>query len=787
MKRLLALLALLSALPMQAATYYVDCNAPDDRAPGTSPANAWKTIDKVNRSTFSPDDSVLFNRGCTWREQLVVPSSGSAGHPITFGAYGSGANPTINGSTLITPGTAWSQKSATVWSTTLATVPEVLFIDGAHIGKRKASLGALGAECDWYHDGATTLYLYSVADPDTAYTSPGVEWSYETRGIFSWLRSYITVQDLNIERTACQSILNIGGKGWTVTNVRMSYAWGEGMRNWGNDVNTPVDDLTVTGCTISYTGGEGIYAGNFGKNGVVRENSIDHACLNPDLDTTGGIKIWSGLAGSNDPDNVSGWLIEKNSVHDCGDGTGNRGAGIWCDTSNSNIVRYNRVHDNQLIGIMIEKGTSNQVYGNVVYNHTADLSGNGGRGIMLSMDVGEEQCNDNLIYNNTVYNSRQSLVVWGAGSTHSISNNLIKNNIFLTSSEDDISYRPQGRDSGNVFAYNCLGPNNIKVTWNGFSKTTYAAWETAYGGTTHSVQSDPSFTNVAGGDFTLRDDSPCIDAGADLGPLYSTALVPGSSWPSNVLTGDQYHAGQWWEIGAYLFPASGTSTPTPTPTPNLPPSPTPTPVLTPTATPTPPTSPPEAPTGVSASDGTYSDRVRVIWNASAAATGYKVFRNASNSPGSAAQIGTSIANFYDDASAVAGTTYFYWVTATNSMGGSSFSSPDTGYLAAATGPTPTLTPTPTPPPGGLAASFTVSPDTPTQGEPVQFTDTSTGATTWDWDFGDGTRSMGRNPVHTYAARGTYTVVLWVGNGVSYSQAVKTVTTATLVRKHLPKR
>jgi PKD repeat protein len=76
---------------------------------------------------------------------------------------------------------------------------------------------------------------------------------------------------------------------------------------------------------------------------------------------------------------------------------------------------------------------------------------------------------------------------------------------------------------------------------------------------------------------------------------------------------------------------------------------------------------------------------------------------------------------------------------------------------------------------------------PAQKQQVQFTDTSSGASTWDWDFGDGSRASVRNPMHTYAVRGTYTVVLWVGNGVNWSQGVKTVTVIPLVRKHLPRR
>jgi len=113
MKRLLALLVFL-ILPSlaDAATYYVDCNANGDAGAGTGTgaAVAWKTISKVNASSFSAGDSVLFNKGCTWRETLTVPSSGSAGNPITFGAYGTGAAPIIDGSD--TPVT-WTPVSGT--------------------------------------------------------------------------------------------------------------------------------------------------------------------------------------------------------------------------------------------------------------------------------------------------------------------------------------------------------------------------------------------------------------------------------------------------------------------------------------------------------------------------------------------------------------------------------------------------------------------------------------------------------------------------------------------------
>ncbi len=54
----------------------------------------------------------------------------------------------------------------------------------------------------------------------------------------------------------------------------------------------------------------------------------------------------------------------------------------------------------------------------------------------------------------------------------------------------------------------------------------------------------------------------------------------------------------------------------------------------------------------------------------------------------------------------------------------------------------------------------------------QFLDRSIGADTWLWDFGDGATSNLRNPTHTYAVRGVYTVSLTVSNfstGCSYTK------------------
>ncbi len=56
----------------------------------------------------------------------------------------------------------------------------------------------------------------------------------------------------------------------------------------------------------------------------------------------------------------------------------------------------------------------------------------------------------------------------------------------------------------------------------------------------------------------------------------------------------------------------------------------------------------------------------------------------------------------------------------------------------------------------------------TTGKQVQFTDGSTGASTYEWDFGDGGSSADQNPTHNYAAEGLYHVCLNVFNGSNCS-------------------
>ena len=108
-------------------TYYVDASNGSDKYNGASPTfegadiGPWKTVARVNKTRFSPGDSILFKRGETWLGTPLQPKNGGeAGGVITisdevlseqiqfdlvdpenhncvyFGAYGKGDKPKID-------------------------------------------------------------------------------------------------------------------------------------------------------------------------------------------------------------------------------------------------------------------------------------------------------------------------------------------------------------------------------------------------------------------------------------------------------------------------------------------------------------------------------------------------------------------------------------------------------------------------------------------------------------------------------------------------------------------
>ena len=89
------LLAQVSDQPPQSQTYYVDGSGGDDANSGLSMSSAWKSVDKVNSTTFRPGDRLLFKAGTVYSGQLRPQGSGSATQPIIVDMFGLGDKPLI--------------------------------------------------------------------------------------------------------------------------------------------------------------------------------------------------------------------------------------------------------------------------------------------------------------------------------------------------------------------------------------------------------------------------------------------------------------------------------------------------------------------------------------------------------------------------------------------------------------------------------------------------------------------------------------------------------------------
>ncbi|MBK9760520.1 MAG: right-handed parallel beta-helix repeat-containing protein [Flavobacteriales bacterium] len=119
------------ALRGHAVIYYVSANGSDSNN-GTSQSTPWKTIDRVNQSTYSivPGDQVLFERGGTYRGEIIWGVSGTASQPVTYGAYGTGAAPIVSGAKLVT---GWTLHSGNIYKAYVGLQVDFVYVSGARM------------------------------------------------------------------------------------------------------------------------------------------------------------------------------------------------------------------------------------------------------------------------------------------------------------------------------------------------------------------------------------------------------------------------------------------------------------------------------------------------------------------------------------------------------------------------------------------------------------------------------------------------------------------------------
>ncbi|MEZ4825162.1 MAG: right-handed parallel beta-helix repeat-containing protein [Bacteroidia bacterium] len=128
--------ALLSVHFSFSANYYVS-NSGNDAHSGTSPAQAWASLDRVNLAmdNLLPGDSVLFARGSTFVGALLITEGGTAAKRLYFGAYGTGPSPLFKGSGQVTN---WVNTGGNIWKASCSFCPDYptnLFLDSLILPK----------------------------------------------------------------------------------------------------------------------------------------------------------------------------------------------------------------------------------------------------------------------------------------------------------------------------------------------------------------------------------------------------------------------------------------------------------------------------------------------------------------------------------------------------------------------------------------------------------------------------------------------------------------------------
>ncbi len=492
-------------------TYYVK-NAGSDSNSGLSDALAWQTINKVNTSSFNPGDSILFNKGDTWREQLTIPSSGSAGNPITFGSYGSGNAPQILGSDALGTWTFHSGADPVgIYSCSHIGAVTQLWFKNASDGKikwgnLKANHDACITEYDWYY-ASNVVYCYAATDPDSRYTF--IEGATtNTYCITHNSKAYITIQDLEIAFGGNYGIRAGHGDAtnWTITRNTIHH-----FGTW------PVGESNSPGTGISPS-----------KSHVISDNKI-YECGQAAIYTYGY---------SADVD-LGDFTINNNEIYNCyyvSLTAGMMDGGI----ANNCIIKYNEIYDTPDYAdtTKIHNGISSMgnathplTSWNIYYNLIHDLMG-------VGIKVGQYTTNFNVL-NNTVYKSNDLIPAEFSScilvNTTGVSGIIIKNNIgmdfkdgclvasdktVISSCDNNLWYQ-----SGSYTGYTDI--NGITYHYND-----QTAYKTATGFDTNGLWEDPLFISTS--DFHLQGTSPCRNAGVDVGLTldYDGVSVPQETYPA---------------------------------------------------------------------------------------------------------------------------------------------------------------------------------------------------------------------------------------------------------------
>ncbi len=443
-----------------ARTYYFDSAAGKDSNTGTAPASAWKTLAKVNATTFLPGDRILLKSGSVWQGQLWPKGSGAEGRPIIIDMYGGGVKPVINGAgraedaVLLKNQEYWEMQNLEITNT------------GSTRELRRGVHVALENFGEAHHLYVRALTIHDVNGTDKEKVNGGID--YTSAG---WHKPSRFI-DLRIEHNQ-------------IYHVDRSGIYGESDR-WERSKWYPSLGVVVRGNLLSDIGGDGIVV--VATDGaVVEHNIVGHANQRSEGYNAA---IWPWSA-----DNT---LIQYNEAY--GTKSQRDGEGFDSDWNSKNtVIQYNYSHDNDGGFLLICNDGSQKPEvsaGNVGTIVRYNISENDRtRGINIGGPV-----KNSLIYNNTIFvgpGLHVDLLVhsdWGGWASETY----LYNNIFYVQGSAQFSYAVSRADDGAYTTVAGLGQS----TGNVFDSNVYYGHVVAPDDP-HTLTVDPFLVAPGSGGFGL--------------------------------------------------------------------------------------------------------------------------------------------------------------------------------------------------------------------------------------------------------------------------------------------
>lgn len=500
-------------------TYYVS-NSGDDGADGLSSGTPWLTLSKVAGETFSAGDVICLRRGDVWRESIAFPSSGSPGVPIVVKPYGSGSDPVISASDTATGWVATGGQTI-VYQISKALVANgvaMVWEDAVRLTSR-ASVALVEANPgSFYWDtGGNILYISATdqGNPETngkVYEATGRTFCLKDNG-----KKYLRFEDLCLRHS--------WGSDSTYGNLEISGAHNLFLRGSSHGVRRHAVQI-LAGAVRSYVDYMDIYdavasyaVSFFGRCSgcAVRRCTI--------RDSAGYVTMHGASgAATNMPLYASVYKCTMSNADSAADITLLKMfefySNQWCEIRGCTISGV--ALDN---AVLFKEG---RVYGFRFIANVLDVSQvqNISDPIFLSATPGVQFLH-NLFTGN---NSRRVIRAYN-GSTGTV----ISGNVFYGCDEAiDIDAASQAgtRSDRNVF-YSMV----TRVgRWGASTYTTLTQWQSGSSQDANSLETNPLFTDYAGGNYIPATGSPLIELGNfgalgldSRGRLYKTTPSAGPS------------------------------------------------------------------------------------------------------------------------------------------------------------------------------------------------------------------------------------------------------------------